>query len=247
MCGVAARRKADDLIAARRVRVNGTVVPPGGRLVMPGRDLVEVDGTAIAPDTARRYFAVNKPRGYLSAVSDRSRRPLVTSLVHGERESGLHPVGRLDLDSRGLMLLTNDGELSFRLQHPRHHVEKEYALVVRGAPSESRLDRIRAGIPLEQGRTAPAEVEVLGPGAAARTTRVSVVLRQGWKRQLRASFRLIGHEVLDLCRVRIGPLAIGELREGGARPLAAAEVEALRASVGLPAHGATNLGGKRGA
>jgi 23S rRNA pseudouridine2605 synthase len=238
MAGVAARRKADDLIAAGRVSVNGAPPPPGGLLVVPGRDRVEVDGTEVLPAAQHRYAAANKPVGYLSAVSDRSRRPLVTSLVPAELRDGsagrqpLHPVGRLDLKSHGLVLLTDDGELSFRLQHPRHHVEKEYRVLVGGRPTEKELDRLRKGIDLEEGRTAPATVKVL-PGGAAGKTALRVILRQGWKRQLRRSFQAIGYQVADLARVRIGPLELGTLEEGRGRTLTGEEVAALRQAVDL--------------
>ena len=232
MCGVAARRKADELIAAGRVTVNGEPTPPGGRMVMPGRDRVEVDGQPVVTAPVRRYYAVNKPVGYLSAVSDRTSRPLVTQLVpRAEREAGIHPVGRLDLRSRGLIVLTDDGELSFRLQHPRHHVEKEYLVDVRGEMGETALEKLRAGVELDEGTTAPAVFEVLERGA--RRVRVRVVLRQGWKRQLRRSFAEVEATVLDLKRVRVGPLQLGDLPEGKSRRLTEDEVRALRAAVGM--------------
>jgi 23S rRNA pseudouridine2605 synthase len=232
MSGVAARRKADDLIAAGRVTVNGQPTPPGGMLVTPGADRVEVDGRPVEPAPAHVYYAVNKPVGYLSAVSDRTRRPLVTALVpREERVAGLHPVGRLDLRSRGLIILTDDGELSFRLQHPTHHVEKEYRVEVRGELGEAALEKLRAGVELEEGRTAPAVFEVLERGA--RRVVVRVVLRQGWKRQLRRSFAAVEATVLDLRRVRVGPLELGDLLEGRSRPLRDDEVRELRRAVGL--------------
>jgi 23S rRNA pseudouridine2605 synthase len=235
MAGIAARRKADALIAAGRVTVNGGPTPRGGQLVRPGLDVVSVDGAEVGPaPPAQNYVAVNKPPGYLSAVSDRSHRPLVTSLVRGrEGANRLHPVGRLDLDSRGLILLTDDGELSFRIQHPRHHVAKEYRVVVRGRPTPETLEKLRRGVLLEEGVTSRSEVSVLGRGPDADTTRLQVVLRQGWKRQLRRSLRVLGHPVIDLCRTRIGPLRLGQLAEGAARELKASEVEALRHEVGL--------------
>jgi len=235
IAGVAARRKADELIAAGRVTVNGSPTPPGGLLVMPGQDIVAVDGAEVKPALAEhRYLAVNKPAGYLTAVSDRSHRPLVTALVRNRPAAErLHPVGRLDLDSRGLILLTDDGELSFRLQHPRHHVDKEYELIVRGRPSAEALEKLRQGVVLEEGRTAPAEVKLVGSGPDTGTTRLRVVLRQGWKRQLRRSFQSVGHRVLDVRRIRIGSLRLGDLPEAGVRELRASEVEALRREVGL--------------
>jgi 23S rRNA pseudouridine2605 synthase len=132
-----------------------------------------------------------------------------------------------------LILMTDDGELSFRLQHPRHHVDKEYELIVRGRPSAETLEQLRHGVVLEEGRTAPAQVKLVGSGPDAGTTRLRVVLRQGWKRQLRRSFQSLGHPVLDLRRIRIGPLRLGALPEAGVRELRAGEVEALRREVGL--------------
>jgi 23S rRNA pseudouridine2605 synthase len=196
---------------------------------------VALDGAEVGPTPAgRSYVAVNKPAGYLSAVSDRSRRPLVTSLVRGrEGANRLRPVGRLDLNSRGLILLTDDGELSFRLQHPRHHVAKEYRVMVRGRPTPETLEKLRRGVVLEEGTTSPSEVAVLGRGPDADTTRLRVVLSQGWKRQLRRSLRALGHPVIDLCRTRIGPLRLGQLAEGAARDLKPSEVESLRHEVQL--------------
>jgi 23S rRNA pseudouridine2605 synthase len=235
IAGVAARRKADRLIAAGRVTVNGSPTPPGGRLVIPGEDVVAVDGAEVKPAPAEHhYLAVNKPAGYLTAVSDRSRRPVVMALLRDRPAARrLHPVGRLDLESRGLVLLTDDGELSFRLQHPRHHVDKEYELIVRGRLSAEALEKLRQGVVLEEGRTAPAEVKLVGSGPDAGTTRLRVVLRQGWKRQLRRSFQSLGHRVLDLRRIRIGSLRLGDLPEAGVRELRAGEIEALRREVGL--------------
>ena len=231
MCGVAARRKADEMIAAGRVTVNGAIPPPGGLMVNPG-DAVELDGRPVTVARAHRYYAVNKPVGYLSAVSDKTSRPLVTRLLPPvARDGGLNPVGRLDLRSRGLILLTDDGELSFRLQHPRHHVEKEYRVDARGELGEDALRELRGGIDLDEGRTNPAVFEVLDRGA--RRVRLRVVLRQGWKRQLRRSFAAVGATVLDLQRVRVGPLELGDLAEGKARPLGPDEVAALRAAVDL--------------
>ena len=223
MAGVAARRKADALIASGRVTVNGAVPPPGGVLVEPGVDRVEVDGRGVEPsDLPKTYFMVNKPRGYLSAVSDRGPRPVVTALLGDRSSARLHPVGRLDLDSRGLILLTDDGELSFRLQHPRHHVDKEYEVTVAGSVEEPVLARLRAGVELPEGRTAAAEADVISQNNE--TTVVRVVLRQGWKRQIRRSFRVTGHEVLDLRRVRVGPLRLGSWPRGGHRALSDVEV-----------------------
>ncbi|HEV3232867.1 MAG TPA: pseudouridine synthase [Candidatus Dormibacteraeota bacterium] len=234
MSGVAARRKADHLIATGRVRVNGVPPPPGGQMITPGVDRVEVDGRLVAPEGVRRYVAVNKPPGHLTAVSDRTHRPLVTALLPPEVARGLTPVGRLDLESRGLLILTDDGELSFRLQHPRHHVEKEYQVRLHRPMAPEAVERLRAGVELDEGRATPAALLPDGPQG----TEYRIVLRQGWKRQIRRMFLAVGVRVVDLRRVRVGSLQLGELKEGGWRELTPAEVVDLRAEVGLPPDGA---------
>jgi 23S rRNA pseudouridine2605 synthase len=217
--GVASRRAADQLVQAGRVTVNGAVVSEPGSQVDPERDVLAVDGRQVAVAPERAYYLVYKPIGYVSTAHDERGRPAVVDLVARDRR--VYPVGRLDADSEGLVLLTDDGALAHRVTHPRYGVEKEYHVMVRGEPTRTALERLRAGVRLEEGRTAPAEVRVLRrePG----WTWLSVVLRQGWKRQVRRMLAAVGHPVERLIRVRIGGLEVGGLRPGEARPLTAAE------------------------
>jgi len=226
---VAARRKADQLIASGQVSVNGTPAI-AGQQVTPGIDRVTVDGRPVEPVSESTYLMMNKPVGMLTSVGDeRGRQTVVDSLPAGRPR--VFPVGRLDLDSRGLVLLTDDGELAGRLMHPRYHVEKEYRVVVKGRPGEDALRRLSEGMVVRGERFEPAEVRVLdGEGDDAR---LSIVLREGRKREVRRLWQALGHPVLDLQRVRIDGLQLGDLAEGGVRPLRSDEVARLKAAAGL--------------
>ncbi|HKH22536.1 MAG TPA: pseudouridine synthase [Solirubrobacterales bacterium] len=215
--GVASRRAAERLIADGKVRVAGEVVTD------PARDVdeasgVEVSGRPVAPEP-REVWAVNKPAGVVSTAREPGSRSAVTELVTSERR--LYPVGRLDADSTGLILLTNDGELANRLTHPRYGVPKTYRVRLSRPPSEGDLERLRRGVRLEDGTTAPAEVSRL------RERELEVTIREGRKRQVRRMVEAIGNEVESLTRIRIGPLGLGELRRGEARRLEEGEVAAL--------------------
>jgi 23S rRNA pseudouridine2605 synthase len=215
--GVASRRAAEKLIADGRVRVAGEVVTD------PARDVgeksgVEVDGEAVAPEP-REVWAVNKPLGVVSTAREPGRRRAVTELVDSRRR--LYPVGRLDADSTGLILLTNDGELANRLTHPRYGVPKTYLVELTLVPAERDLDRLRGGVRLQDGPTAPAEVELLGE------KRIEVTIREGRKRQVRRMAEAIGNEVESLTRTRFGSLDLGDLRRGQARKLDRREIDAL--------------------
>jgi 23S rRNA pseudouridine2605 synthase len=201
-----------------------------GQQVTPGIDRVTVDGRPVEPVSESTYLMMNKPVGVLTSVGDdRGRQTVVDRLPPGRPR--VFPVGRLDLDSRGLLLLTDDGELAGRLMHPRYHVEKEYRVVVRGRPGEDALRRLSEGMVVRGERFEPAEVRVLaGAGADAR---LSMVLREGRKREVRRLWQALGHPVLDLQRVRIDGLELGDLAEGGVRPLRPDEVARLKAAAGL--------------
>ncbi|HYH60131.1 MAG TPA: pseudouridine synthase [Thermoleophilaceae bacterium] len=217
--GVASRRAAEDLIAAGRVRVGGAVVTDPARDV--GEDSgVEVDGRPVTPEP-REVWAVNKPAGVVSTASDTHGRPIVTDLVETGRR--LYPVGRLDADTTGLILLTNDGDLANRLTHPRFGVERVYRARVEPAPvPEAALRRLREGVDLEDGRTAPARVRQAAPGV------LELTLGEGRKRQVRRMCEAVGHPVVSLERVAFGPLRLDRLAPGTARRLSAAEVERMR-------------------
>jgi 23S rRNA pseudouridine2605 synthase len=224
--GVASRRAAERLVAEGRVTVGGE------RVTDPARDVdresgVAVDGEPVAPER-RVVYALNKPAGVVSTARDTHGRPTVASLVPSDRR--LYPVGRLDAETTGLILLTNDGELANRLMHPRYEVPKTYLARVEPAPvSEPALRRLREGVDLGDGRTAPAGVRQVSPGV------LELTLREGRKRQVRRMFEEVGHRVVELRRVAFGPLRLGRLHEGGHRRLTAAEVERLRAAAKQPA------------
>jgi pseudouridine synthase len=226
---VAARRKADQLIASGQVLVNGTPAV-AGQQVTPGVDQVTVGGKPVEPVSEWTYLLMNKPVGVLTSVSDDRGRPTVTDRLPSGRPR-VFPVGRLDLDSRGLVLLTDDGELAGRLMHPRYHVEKEYRVVVTGRPGEDALRRLSEGMVVRGERFEPAVVKVLD--STAEGTRLSMVLREGRKREIRRLWQALGHGVVDLQRVRIDGLQLGDLAEGGVRPLRSEEVARLRAAAGL--------------
>jgi 23S rRNA pseudouridine2605 synthase len=215
--GVASRRAAEDLIAAGRVRVGGAVVTDPARDVDESSE-VSVDGRAVEPEP-REVWAVNKPKGVVSTAREPGKRRAVTQLV--ESEGRLYPVGRLDADSTGLILLTNDGELANRLMHPRYGVRKTYLVELARAPSEVDLDRLRGGVRLEDGPTAAAEVERLAE------REIEITIREGRKRQVRRMAEAVGNEVVALTRTRIGSLELGDLRRGEARRLDRREIDAL--------------------
>jgi len=216
--GVASRRKAESIIAKGRVTVGGEVVTDPARDVGAGDD-VRVDGKRV-DEEVREVWAVNKPVGVVSTAREPGRRPAVVSLV--DSKARLYPVGRLDVDSCGLLLLTNDGGLANRLTHPRYEVPKAYQVKLERPPSEADLERLARGVKLEDEPTAPAEVRRLGE------REVEIVLREGRNRQVRRMAEAIGNRVLSLRRVRFGPIALGALPEGGARRLNADELTALR-------------------
>jgi 23S rRNA pseudouridine2605 synthase len=215
--GVASRRAAEELIAAGRVRVGGEVVTDPARDVGEGTK-VEVDGRVVALESPE-VWAVNKPTGIVSTAREPGRRGAVTELV--DSPNRLYPVGRLDADSTGLILLTNDGELANRLTHPRYGVPKTYRARLARPPSDRDLDRLRRGVRLDDGMTAPAEVGRLGE------RELEITIREGRKRQIRRMVEAVGNEVEALIRVRVGSLELGGLPRGAARRLDEREVAAL--------------------
>ncbi|MDE0496625.1 MAG: pseudouridine synthase [Acidimicrobiaceae bacterium] len=216
-CGVASRRSCEELIAAGRVTVNGTIARVGDRA--EPADLIEVDGAVVTWDAAMVHYLVNKPRGVLSAASDDRGRRCVTDLVPAAVR--VYPVGRLDADSEGLIIVTNDGELTHRLTHPSWGVPKEYLAHVDGMPARGALAQLRTGVALDDGPTAPAVVSMPQPSV------LRIVIHEGRNRQIRRMCDAVGHPVVRLVRTRIGPLTDPALRPGGHRPLTADEVREL--------------------
>ncbi|MBV8431079.1 MAG: rRNA pseudouridine synthase [Solirubrobacterales bacterium] len=224
--GVASRRASEELIRAGRVAVNGETVTDPARDVSDA-DEVAVDGRAVEQPSERVVYALHKPLGVLSTARDPQRRPTVVSLV--PEPGRLYPVGRLDADSSGLILLTNDGALAHRLTHPRFQVPKTYLALVRNGPVGDRaLRALRAGIELDDGPTSPARVRRLGPD------RIEITIREGRNRQVRRMCQAVGHPVWGLERVAFGPLRLGTLAPGDSRRLSPDEVTAL-ASAGSEA------------
>jgi 23S rRNA pseudouridine2605 synthase len=220
--GVAARRKAEDLIRAGRVTVNGAVERNLGTRVEPGVDTVSVDGVDLDLSPRLVYLMLNKPAGYLTAVTDERERT-VMELLPADLPR-VFPVGRLDRDTEGLLLLTNDGEFAHRLMHPRFHVSKTYEARVDGSISEHSADLLRHGIELDDGPTQPAQVEIVSdvPPSLVRLT-----IAEGRKRQVRRMLSAVGHPVLRLVRVRYGDLTTEGLGMGQVRELTPAEVSGL--------------------
>lgn len=226
MCGVAARRKCEEIILAGRVRVNGQVVAQMGTQVEEG-DVVELDGVIIAPESVKRYIIYHKPAGEVTTVSDDKGRETVMDRFK-DFDERLYPVGRLDYDSEGLLLLTNDGELAQRLTHPSCEVDKVYLARVSGNPTVAEIERLRRGVFMEgdERRTYPADVRVLRDESLFSDVLVSI--HEGRNRQVRRMFDAVGHKVLLLRRVRFGPLELGDLRRGQWRELSEDEVALIR-------------------
>ena len=242
--GVASRRAAEKLIVDGRVSVNGQTVRELGTKAEPGDD-IRVDGRRVRTAEHKRYILLNKPAGYVTTRSDPQRRRTVLDLLGGVREY-VYPVGRLDYDTEGLLLLTNDGDLAAQLTHPRHEVERTYEARVAGMPDEDALERLRRGIPLDGKRTLPADVVLLnkGPAKAGHYGKSSVkaghddrgrgngvlrlTIREGRNRQVRRMCEAVGHPVQSLKRTRIGSLSDRHLKPGAWRELTDAEVRKLR-------------------
>jgi len=224
LCGVASRRNSEALMLAGRVTVDGVVAGTLGMQVEEGQTVC-VDGKLVQPEVRKYYILYHKPMGEVSTASDPEGRPTV---LHRFRDidARLYPVGRLDYDSEGLLLLTNDGDLTQRLLHPSHEVDKTYLARVEGVPTPETLRRLQAGVPLDGHMTAPAKARVIRQGEEDAV--VLVTLHEGRNRQVRRMFEALGHRVLLLRRVQFGPLQLGGLKRGQWRELTEAEVERLR-------------------
>lgn len=231
--GLCSRRKADELILAGQVRINGTLEENPARRVLPG-DRIAVNDRELAAAQEYYYLLLHKPVQTVCTVNDPEGRPTVMAYLPPEvRHLRLYPVGRLDYFSEGLLLLTNDGELAQRLTHPRHHQPKTYEVLIRGSVSETALAVMRRGMRLDEGQ-ALLPVDVEAKTAENGNTLLRMVLRQGVNRQIRRMCRDLGLTILRLRRVAQGPLALGNLKPGAARALTTGEVADLRQSVGLP-------------
>lgn len=226
--GVASRREAEKLITDGRVAVDGHAVTELGAKADPDRAAITVDGRPIDLHPTKVYVLLNKPQGYASTRRDPHAPQVVTELV---KDAGptLYPVGRLDVDTEGLLMLTNDGDFMFKITHPRHRIPKTYRAEVRGLIAQDTVDRLARGILLEDGPTAPARARLIAANAARQTSVVELTITEGRKRQVRRMFKAVGHPVVRLVRTRIGNVALGKLKPGEWRFLTHEEVEELLA------------------
>lgn len=229
-CGVDSRRACEKLIAQGRVQVNGQVVTIQGTKIDPAVDQVTVDGKKVTIEEKSIYVLLNKPVGYVSTVKDPQNRPTVIDLLQDVQER-VFPVGRLDYETEGLLLLTNDGELSYRMTHPKFKVVKTYIATIQGCVSSEKLDQLRNGVMLEDGKTKPAKIKVIRQGKY-RTT-IEIKISEGRNRQIRRMCKVIGHPVLELRRTSVDKLTLEGVATGEYRYLNQDEILQLRAKVQL--------------
>ena len=214
--GIASRRKAEDLIIQGKVSVNGVVVKDLGRCYDPEAHEITVNGRRVQPSEDKVYFLLNKPKGYVTTLHDPQKRPIVTSLLP-EVSQRIFPVGRLDLDTEGALLMTNDGDLAHRILHPRNEVKKTYIAEVKGSPQAGVISRLEKGIMLEGKKTWPAKITVLSQ--KKQVTKLQITIHEGRKRQIRKMFATVGFPVLQLKRIAYGNLHLGNLKSGKYRRL----------------------------
>jgi pseudouridine synthase len=225
--GLASRRHAERLIVEGRVEVNGVVVTRLGVKADPCEDHIRVDGKPISVFGSRVYLILNKPRGCVTTLNDPLERPSIRDYLHGEGRR-VYPVGRLDFDSEGLLILTNDGELHHRLTHPRYGIPRTYLVKVKGIPDQGEIEKLRGGIPLDNGITLPARVRLVKK--LKRNSWMKMTVYEGRNRLIKRMCEAISHPVISLKRIRYGSLALGDLKPGEYRYLIPGEIEKLRGS-----------------
>ncbi|SET54076.1 pseudouridine synthase [Paenibacillus sp. NFR01] len=224
--GVASRRKCEELILAGKVEVNGEIVTEMGTKADPEQDIIKVSGKPIRGEN-KIYIMFNKPKGVITSASDPHGRKIVTDYLKGIKER-VYPIGRLDYDTEGLLLLTNDGEFANLLTHPKHHVPKTYLATVKGVPHGTALDKLKAGVKLEDGMTAPAEVEYKDIDEDNKQSVISITIHEGRNRQVRRMFDAISHPVIRLKRISFGDILLQNLKRGTYRHLTKDEINHLR-------------------
>lgn len=228
--GVASRRSCEEMIVAGRVKVNGKIVTELGTRIDPAKDRIDISGEKLLLIDNKHYLALYKPRGYVSTVKDEKGRKNVIDLLDGFN-GRVYPVGRLDYNSEGLILLTNDGDLTYALTHPKHHVQKTYLVRVDGVPTPKKLEQMAKGLVLEDGLTAPAQVNLVE--IKDEKALLEITLFEGRNRQVRRMCEHIGHPVLRLLRTRVGNISLDGLRPGQYRNLNNKELELLKKLAGL--------------
>ena len=232
-CGVASRRMSEEIIKSGRVAVNGQIVTEMGVKIKIGTDKVTVDGKDITPEEEHVYLMLNKPEGYVTTAHDPQGRPTVLDLV-AEVPQRVFPIGRLDVDTEGLLFLTNDGELAYRLTHPKFAVKKVYHALVTGKPSEDKLDRMRNGLKLEDGMTKPCTVKVIR--RYNHKTMLEITISEGRNRQVRRMCQAIGNPIIELERVKIENIELSQVKRGQYRKLTLEELAPLMYKVQLGAN-----------
>ena len=226
-CGVASRRKAEELITQNRVKVNGKVVNELSFQIDENKDKVEVDGKLIGLEENLVYIMLNKPEGYVTTVKDQFDRPSVIDLVQGVGER-VYPIGRLDYETSGLLLLTNDGDLTYKLTHPKHEVDKTYMAIVKGIPTKEELKNFEEGLYIEDYKTAPAKIKVVKKDEEKNYAICQIKIHEGRNRQVRKMCRAINHPVMRLRRAAMGKIVLKDLEVGKYRHLTKEEVAYLK-------------------
>lgn len=224
-CGVASRRKSENIILEGRVKVNGKTITELGIKVDPDKDVVILDNKIIRMEKNNVYIIINKPEGYVTTVSDQFNRPTVIDLIRSIDER-IYPVGRLDYDTSGLLILTNDGNLTYKLTHPKHEINKEYIAKIKGIPNNKSLNEFKNGLKIEDYVTSKANIEIIE--TYKQNSQVKIIIHEGKNRQVRKMCKKIGHPVIKLKRVAIGDLNIDKMKTGEWRFLTAKEVEYLK-------------------
>jgi len=224
-CGIASRRSAEKIIESGRVYVNGEIVDYMGCVIDPDNDVVEIDGKVISQERKKYYIALNKPKNYVTTVSDDLGRPTVMQLV-SDIKARIYPVGRLDFDTTGLLIMTNDGDFANILTHPKHIVDKTYIARVDKPLDEEQLERLRRGIDLDGTLTAPAKAENIK--RPQKGFEVKITIHEGKNRQVRRMLDAVGANVMSLKRISVGSLTLGNIPEGKWRKLSEAEINKLR-------------------
>ncbi len=226
-CGIASRRKAEEIILQGRVKVNGKIIDELAFDIDENNDIVEVDGNKIGLEQEMVYIVLNKPEGYITTVKDQFDRPSVLDLVSDIKER-VYPIGRLDYETSGLLILTNDGDLTYKLTHPKHEVDKTYMAIVKGIPTDEELENFKNGLEIEDYKTAPAKIKIVKKELEKNYSICEIKIHEGRNRQVRKMCRAINHPVLRLRRVAMGEITLKNTEVGKYRYLSKEEVEYLK-------------------